>query len=405
MIKKNDALDTFYYEAKNQSGQEMSGSIQAKRALSARGTLRAKGLISIKIYKKRLVFNKRKKGISSGDIALFSRHIATLIQSGVSLVQSINIITEGQQHTEFKKVLRTIQFNLQSGHTLAQTLREHPNCFDEMYCNMIDTGELSGTLDIILEHLAAYKEKIEQIKKKMKRAITYPIAVLIIAILVTIGLLVFIVPQFESIFANFGAELPLLTRVVISTSQTLKSRWYVIVGGLSSFWFGFIYMKQTNPQFIRFIDTALLRIPLIGALLGKEATARFTRTLSMTYKAGLPMVDALQSVAGVTGNRVYAQATYDIRERIIIGEQLNKAISATNLFPEMVSQIIAIGEETGRLDKMLNKIADIYEEDVTNTVDSLGNLLEPLIMSLLGILIGGLIIAMYLPIFKLGSII
>lgn len=404
MIKKNDALQTYYYEVKNQSGQELSGSIQAKNAFSARETLRAQGLISIKIYKKRLVFNKS-KGISSGDIALFSRHIATLIQSGVSLVQSINIITEGQKNTEFKKILRTIQFNLQSGHTLAQTLREHPNCFDELYCNMIDTGELSGTLDIILEHMAAYKEKIERIKKKMKKAITYPIAVLIIAVLVTIGLLVFIVPQFETMFVNFGAELPLLTRVVICTSQTLKSCWYVILGGVSSLWFGFIYMKQIYPQFTHFIDAVLLKTPLIGALLGKEATARFTRTLSMTYRAGLPMVEALQSVIGVTGNRVYAQAIYAIRERIIIGEQLNKAISATNLFPDMVSQIIAIGEETGRLDKMLNKIADIYEEDVANTVDSLGNLLEPLIMSLLGILIGGLIIAMYLPIFKLGSII
>lgn len=404
MSKEANAVVTFQYEGINKSGQKMAGEINARTLAIAKADLRKQGIVTNKVVKKRKPFFDRKnKKIKPADITVFSRQLATMIESGIPLVQSFDIVAKGQSNQRMRDLINDIKHDIETGFTLSEALIKHPVYFNELFCNLVDAGEKSGSLDIMLDKVATYKEKIETIKKKIKKALTYPMAVLVVACIVTAGLLMFVVPQFESLFKGFGADLPALTKAVVDMSKFMQSYWYIIFGLLGGAIFAFIYAKNHSLNFAQTIDRTLLKIPVIGSILEKAAIARFTRTLSITFAAGLPLVEALKSVAGATGNIIYANATDKIKDDVSTGQQMNIAMENTHLFPNMVMQMVAIGEESGRLEKMLGKVADFYEEDVDNAVDALSSLLEPIIMSVLGILVGGLVVAMYLPIFKLGS--
>jgi len=404
MAKETNRPLEFHYEGTNKSGQKMVGDIQARSLALAKAELRKQGIAIKKVGKKRKpLFDRKNKKITSSDITIFSRQLATMIESGIPLVQSFDIVAKGQTNKRLTELIESIKNDVETGLTLAEALVKHPEYFNELFCNLIDAGEKSGSLDVMLDKVATYKEKIESIKKKIKKALTYPMAILVVAFIVTAGLLIFVVPQFESLFQGFGADLPAMTKAVVKMSAFFQSYWYLIFGSLGGAIYAFIYAKNHSFEFAQKIDITLLRLPVIGPILEKASIARFTRTLSITFAAGLPLVEALKSVAGATGNIVYSRATDKIREEVSTGQQMNTAMANTHLFPNMVIQMVSIGEESGSLEKMLSKVADFYEEDVDNAVDSLSSLLEPIIMSILGVLVGGLVVAMYLPIFKLGS--
>ncbi|WP_131783008.1 type II secretion system F family protein [Legionella gresilensis] len=406
MDKTKTTVDTYRWEGVNRSGQKVSGLIESNSIAIAKASLRKQGIITNKVIKKRKsLFDKKNRKITTADITAFTRQLATMLNAGIPLIQSFDIIARGQTNQKVKTLIEEIKKDVESGLTLTEALKKHPKFFNELYYNLVDAGEKSGSLDIMLAKIATYKEKIERIKKKIKKALTYPIAVIVIAFLVTAALLIFVVPQFESLFKGFGADLPALTRGVISLSEFFQAYWYIIFGVIGIAIFAFIRAKNTSPQFAHTIDRLMLKFPIIGTILQKAAIARFARTLSITFAAGLPLVDALRAVAGATGNILYAQATDKIREEVSNGQQIRVAMDNTHLFPSMVVQMIAIGEESGALEQMLSKVADFYEEEVDNAVDSLSSLIEPIIMSILGILVGGLVVAMYLPIFKLGSVV
>ncbi|KTC90302.1 type II secretion system F family protein [Fluoribacter dumoffii] len=395
---------TFQYAGVNKAGQKINGDIDARSLALAKVELRRQGIIVSKIAKKRApILNFKSKKIKSADITVFSRQLATMIESGIPLIQAFDIVAKGQSNKRLKELIETIKRDVETGLTLSEALKKHPAYFNELFCNLVEAGEKAGALDIMLDKIATYKEKIETIKKKIKKAMTYPIAVMVVAFIVTTGLLIFVVPQFEALFKGFGADLPAMTQAVVSMSKFFQSYWYIIFGALGGGVYAFIYTEKHSPQFAQNVDRTLLKIPVIGPIIEKAAIARFSRTLSITFAAGLPLVEALKSVAGATGNIIFAQATDRIREEVSTGQQMNKAMENTQLFPNMVIQMVAIGEESGALEKMLSKVADFYEEDVDNAVDSLSSLLEPVIMTILGVLVGGLVVAMYLPIFKLGS--
>ncbi|STX29099.1 type IV pilus assembly protein PilC [Legionella beliardensis] len=406
MDRSKNTIVTYRWEGVNRSGERVNGIIESNSIAIAKAALRKQGIITNKVIKKRKpLFDKKNKKITSADITAFTRQLATMLNAGIPLVQSFDIIAQGQTNQKVKALLETIKKDIESGLTLSEALRKHPKFFNELYYNLVDAGEKSGSLDVMLAKIATYKEKIEKIKKKIKKALTYPIAVLIVAFLVTAALLIFVVPQFESLFKGFGADLPALTRGVIDMSEFFQSYWYIIFGILGIAVYAFIHAKNHSANFAHTIDRLMLKFPIIGPILQKAAIARFARTLSITFAAGLPLVDALKSVAGATGNIIYAQATDRIREEVSSGQRIKLAMENTRLFPSMVVQMVAIGEESGALEQMLTKVADFYEEEVDNAVDSLSSLLEPIIMSILGILVGGLVVAMYLPIFKLGSVV
>ena len=406
MEKSPTALVPFQWEGVNASGQLANGEISARNMAIAKSELRKQGIVIKKIAKKRKPFFDRKnKKIKQADITVFSRQMATMIEAGIPIIQSFDIVAKGQTNNRMKELIEAIKKDVESGSTRAESLRKYPVFLTELFCNLVDAGEKSGSLDIMLDKVATYKEKIETIKKKIKKALTYPMAVMVIAFLVTAGLLTFVVPQFEALFKGFGADLPAFTRAVITLSKGFQSYWYIIFAVLFGGIYGFIYALHHSEKFAQTIDRLLLKIPIIGTILEQAAIARFTRTLSITFAAGLPLVEALTAVAGATGNILYAQATDKIREEISSGQQMHIAMENTHLFPSMVIQMIAIGEESGTLEKMLSKVADFYEEGVDNAVDALSSLLEPMIMTVLGVLVGGLVVAMYLPIFKLGSVI
>lgn len=397
-------ITVFHYEGVNKSGQKMVGDIEARSLAIAKADLRKQGIVTNKVSKKRKpLFDKKNKKVTSADITIFSRQLATMIQSGIPLVQSFDIVAKGQSNKRMKDLLDGVKTDIETGLTLSESLVKHPQYFNDLFCNLVDAGEKSGTLDVMLDKVASYKEKIETIKKKIKKALTYPLAVVAVALIVTTGLLVFVVPQFESLFKGFGADLPAMTKAVVNMSKFMQAYWYYIFGILGATIYAFVYMKSHSLDFAQGIDRALLKMPIIGPILEKAAIARFTRTLSITFAAGLPLVEALKAVAGATGNIVFAKATDRIKEEVSTGQQMNIAMENTHLFPNMVIQMVAIGEESGALEKMLGKVADFYEEEVDAAVDSLSSLLEPIIMSILGILVGGLVVAMYMPIFKLGA--
>lgn len=400
---KNDII-TYQWEGVNKAGEKVNGIIDARSLAIAKADLRKQGIITKKVVKKRKpFFDKKNKKITQGDITIFSRQLATMIEAGIPLIQSFDIVAKGQSNQKMRDLIDTVKRDVETGLTLAESLQKHPAFFNELFCNLVDAGEKSGSLEIMLDKVATYKEKIETIKKKIKKALTYPMAVLVVAFLVTTALMIFVVPQFESLFEGFGADLPAMTRMVVDMSEFFQSYWYIMFGAIAGAIYAFIYFKNHSPQFAHSIDRAMLKFPVVGPILEKAAIARFTRTLSITFAAGLPLVEALKSVSGATGNILYAKATEKIREEVSTGQQMQVAMDNTQLFPNMVIQMVAIGEESGALEQMLGKVADFYEEEVDNAVDALSSLLEPIIMSILGVLVGGLVVAMYLPIFKLGS--
>lgn len=394
----------FQYVGINNKGQTVVGNIEANTLTLAKIDLRKKGISIHKIVKKRAAFfTQETKKIKAKDLTLLSRQLATLIDSGIPLVQAFQIIARGQVKQQIKELLQKLNYNLETGFTLAEALRKFPNYFNELFCNLVEAGEKSGTLAIMLHRIANYKEQHELIKNKIKKALTYPLVVLLVAITVTFILLIFVVPQFERLFTEFGAELPVLTQLIMKLSQKVVSFGYLLCIILGLQFYCFIYALKHSLTFAKKMDAFLLRLPWIGEILAKTAIMRFSRTLAITFAAGLPLIEALKVVSGTTGNLIFCEATLNIKDQLATGLQLSKSMEHTFLFPKMVIQMVAIGEESGTLEKMLSKIADFYEEDVHTAVDTLCNLLEPVLMTLIGILVGGIVLAMYLPIFKLGT--
>jgi type IV pilus assembly protein PilC len=394
----------FIWSGEDHNSKKLNGVITARSELIAKAELRRQGYRVNKIRaQSKPFFKPRLRKITSAEIASFSRQLATLINAGIPLVQAVGIICKGHENPSMQTLLSTIKTNLENGDSLANALKSHPEYFDELYCNLIAAGEKAGILDTLLDKVATYKEKTESIKKKIKKALTYPIAVIVVAFIVTTILLLFVVPVFEDMFKSFGAELPIFTQLVVNISKWISQYWWLILGIISVGIFCFCYFKKRSVPFNHFLDNFLLELPLVGLILNKSAIARFSRTLSTMSAAGVPLVDALQSVAGACGNIIYKEAVLKMREQVATGQRLQFAMQQTNMFPNMVQQMIAVGEESGSMDMMLSKVADFYEEEVDNLVNNLSSLLEPIIMVILGILIGGLIIAMYLPIFKMGA--
>lgn len=405
MEKTKSNIAQYKWTGLNRAGQVATGIIEAASLAIAKADLRKQGILPKKIAKKRSgFFDKTNKKIKQTDITFFTRQMATMLSAGIPLIQAFDIIGKGLVKQRMRLLVENIKKDVNTGTTFSEALRRHPAYFNELYCNLVDAGEKSGSLEMMLVKIATYKEKTEIIKKKIKKALMYPIAVIIIALLVTTALLLFVIPQFESMFKGFGADLPAMTRVVLTMSKFVQNYWYIILGLIGSVSYLFIQAKQRSRAFEQRVEKAMLQIPIIGRILKNAAIARFSRTLAITFAAGLPLVEALKSVSGATGNMLYAQATDQIREDISTGQQLQTAMHNTALFPQMVIQMVGIGEESGSLEAMLAKTADFYEAEVDNAVDSLSSLLEPIIMCILGVLVGGLVVAMYLPIFKLGSV-
>ena len=403
MADQTEQLD-FIWEGTDKNRKKINGVIPAKSELIARTELRRQGYRVTKIRKKsKPLFSARVKAITPGDIAIFSRQLATMLSAGVPLVQAFDIIGRGHENPSMQVMLLSIKADIEGGDTLAEALKKKPLYFDELFCNLVEAGEHAGVLETLLDKIATYKEKTESMKKKIKKALTYPIAVIVVAFIVTAVLLLFVVPVFEDMFKSFGADLPAFTRMVVNMSEWLKEWWWIVLGIIILAVYGFGYFKKRSRPFNHFLDKSLLKVPVVGLILNKSAIARFSRTLSTMSAAGVPLVDALQSVAGACGNIIYAEAVMRMREDVATGQRLQFAMSQAKLFPHMVQQMVAIGEESGSMDAMLAKVADFYEEEVDNLVDNLSSLMEPIIMVVLGILIGGLIVAMYLPIFKMGA--
>jgi len=394
----------FSWRGKDQKGTALKGTLIAVNEAAVRASLRRQGLVPTQIRRQSTLFQRRAK-ITPGDIAVFSRQLATMLQAGIPLVQGFDIVATGHENPAMQKLLSAIKVDLESGTTLAEALAKHPIYFDDLFVNLVNSGEQSGALETLLDKIATYKEKTEAIKKKIKKALTYPAAVLVVAIIVTAVLLVFVIPQFDDLFKGFGADLPAFTQMVVNLSEFVRTQGWVIIIGLFAASSAFMYFKKRSRRFNEFLDRALLKTPIIGEIVRKASIARFTRTLSTMFAAGVPLVEALESVAGATGNIVYEKGTYEIRTEVATGQRLQRAMEATELFPNMVVQMVAVGEESGSLDEMCAKVAEFYEADVDDAVDNMSSLIEPLIMAILGILVGGLVIAMYLPIFKLGAVI
>jgi type IV pilus assembly protein PilC len=400
--KKNLVFD---YKCYNLQGKPITGDLHAPNITLAKANLRRQGFSKIKLTKRRKPLMLFKKKILSGDVSSFARQMATMLTAGVPLVQSLDIVARGNEHDEMKKVVNALKLEVESGRTFSEALHKFPLLFDHLFCSLVASGETSGALEGMLDRIATYKEKSESLRKKIKKAMSYPMAVLIVALIVTGILLVFVVPQFEELFQGFGADLPTFTLLVISLSEFMQSWWYVIIGFFILLGYIFSHLKKTSQSFRNKVDKLILKLPIVGDIMHKAAIARYARTLSITFAAGVPLVEALDSVAGATGNIVYSDAVEKIKDEVSTGSQVQAAMRNTQLFPNMVIQMIAIGEESGSLDAMLGKVANIYEEEVDTAVDSLSSLLEPLIMAVLGVLVGGLVIAMYLPIFQMGSVI
>ena len=405
MDNKHSPLTEYQWQGINKQGEKTKGLYEATSPAIVKAELRKQGIIPKSIQKKRQPLFKRAKKITSADITFFSRQMATMMSAGIPLIQSFDIVAKGQNNEKMSKLILEIKAEVETGTTLSDSLRKHPLYFNSLYCNLIDAGEKSGSLEMMLDNVATYKEKIESIKKKIKKALFYPAAVLVIAFLVSAALLIFVVPQFEDLFKSFGADLPAVTRAVITMSEFFQAYWYLIFGSIGVAIWLFTYFKRTSEKFSYFLDKTILKLPIIGMIIKKAAIARFSRTLAITFAAGMPLVDALKTVAGATGNILYANATDKICEEVSTGQQMQLAMKNTQMFPSMVVQMVAIGEESGALEAMLTKVADFYEEEVDNAVDSLSSLLEPIIMAVLGVMVGGLVIAMYMPIFKLGSVV
>lgn len=403
MAVKAAKISVYAWEGTDRKGAKMTGELSGQNPALIKAQLRKQGINPGKVRKKSASIFNLSKRIKAHDIALFTRQMATMMKAGVPLLQSFDIIGEGFDNPAMRKLVDEVKQEVAAGNSFAAALRKKPQYFDELYCNLVDAGEQAGALDTLLERVATYKEKSESLKAKIKKAMTYPIAVVFVAIIVTGILLVKVVPQFESVFNGFGAELPAFTVMVIGLSEFMQDWWWVMLGLLIAAVFGLRHALKTSQGFRDRTDAWLLKLPLVGTLMYKSAVARYARTLSTTFAAGVPLVEALESVAGATGNIVFKRAVLRIRQDVATGMQLNFSMRSSGIFPNMAIQMTAIGEESGALDDMLDKVAGFYEDEVDNMVDNLTSLMEPFIMVVLGVVVGGLVVAMYLPIFQLGA--
>jgi type IV pilus assembly protein PilC len=393
----------FTWEGRDKRGARIKGKSLAPDEQTLRAELRRQGVAPSRIRKQR---QGRKGGkVKPGDIAIFSRQLATMLAAGIPLVQAFEIVGNGNDKPAMQKLILDIKADVEGGSSLHESLGKQPLYFDDLYVNLVEAGEQAGALESLLDKVATYKEKTEALKKKVKKALFYPAAVLVVAVFVTIILLIFVIPQFESLYKGFGANLPAFTQFVINVSHTVQHQGIFIAAVLGGAGWAFMYFKKRSRKMREVLDRVSLKVPIIGPILNKSAIARYARTLSTMFAAGVPLVEALDSVAGATGNIVYENAVMKIRDEVSTGQRLQRSMENTGLFPNMVNQMIAVGEESGSLDEMSGKVATFYEAEVDNAVDAMSSLLEPLIMVVLGVLVGGLVIAMYLPIFKLASVV
>jgi len=403
----NTANDIFVWEGSDRKGSKVKGESNGSSVSLVKAELRRQGIKPIKVRKKPkpLFGGASGKKITPADISVLTRQLSTMMSAGVPLVQSFEIAGRGNENPRMQELLLTIKSDIESGSTLAESLAKQSYYFDELFCSLVQAGEHAGILEDLLDKIATYKEKVETIKGKIKKALFYPVAIIIVAFIITAILLIFVIPEFAKIFTTFGADLPALTLFVVGASDFFSEYWYLIFGGLIGGGYLFVETKKRSVKFNHMLQRLSLKLPIIGPLLKKAAIARFARTLSTMFAAGVPLVEAMNSVAGAAGNVVFSTAILRMRDEISTGQQLNIAMRASNLFPNMVVQMVAIGEEAGSIDSMLAKVADIYEQEVDDAVDAMSSLMEPLIMVVLGVLIGGMVVAMYLPIFKLGAVV
>ncbi|MGD9787399.1 MAG: type II secretion system F family protein [Sulfuricellaceae bacterium] len=391
----------FQWEGTDKKGKKLKGEMRAPGQAAVNVMLRRQGITPLKV-KKSGGLGKGGK-ITEKDITIFTRQLATMMKSGVPLLQAFDIVGKGHSNPAVARLLMDIKNEVQTGSSLSQAFKKHPLYFDALYCNLINAGEQAGILDTVLDRLATYKEKILAIKGKIKSALTYPIAVIVVAFIITAVIMIFVIPAFKELFSSFGADLPAPTLVVMAMSDFFVKYWYAIFGGIGGSLYAFFYTLKRSKKMQETMQRLSLRLPVFGPILEKSATARWTRTLSTMFAAGVPLVDALDSVAGAAGNIIYYNATKKIQSEVATGTSLTVAMQNAELFPNMVIQMVAIGEESGALDSMLSKVADFFEAEVDDAVDALSSLMEPMIMVVLGTLIGGLVVAMYLPIFKMGE--
>ncbi|TKR29802.1 type II secretion system F family protein [Luteimonas gilva] len=405
-IRTANSLETFVWQGTDKRGTVMKGEQQAKNANLLRAELRRQG-ITPKIVKPKgkPLFGSAGRNISAKEIAIFSRQLATMMKSGVPIVQALEIIAGGQKNPKMQKMVDGLRADIAGGSSIYEAMSKYPVQFDELFRNLVRAGESAGVLETVLDTIATYKENTEALKGKIKKALFYPAMVIAVAIIVSSILLVFVVPQFEEVFKNFGAELPAFTQIIVNASRFMVGWWWLILLFLAGTIIAAIFFFKRSPRFQHFIDRMILKIPIIGQIMHNAAVARFARTLATTFKAGVPLVEALDTVAGATGNTVYENAVKRMRDDVSVGYQVNMAMKQVNLFPHMVVQMTAIGEEAGALDTMLFKVAEFYEQEVNNAVDALASLIEPMIMVFIGVLVGGMVIGMYLPIFKLAAVV
>ncbi len=395
----------FIYKGVDKKGTKIEGEISGVSSALVKAQLIKQGINAKTVRKKPKPLLSGASSIKPQDIAIFTRQMATMMKAGVPLVQSFEIVAEGLDNKTLRDMVMSIREEVASGNSFANSLKKHPKYFDDLFCNLVESGEQSGALETMLDRVATYKEKTEALKAKIKKAMTYPIAVVVVALVVTGILLVKVVPQFATTFSSFGADLPAFTLFVLGLSETVQEWWFIILISIIATVVAFTEMRRRNKPFSDAVDKLTLKLPIVGNIVYNSIVARFARTLSTTFSAGVPLIDALESVAGATGNSVYEKAVLNVRDEVSTGIQLNASLRKSGVFPPMLLQMTSIGEESGALDEMLDKVANYYEELVDNLVDSLTSLLEPLIMSVLGVLVGGLMIAMYLPIFQLGSVV
>ncbi|MBY5992136.1 type II secretion system F family protein [Ferrimonas balearica] len=398
-------VQTFLWTGKNSKGKPLKGELRGQSSAEIKVLLRKQGVTPLSVKKKPKALFERKKKVKAMDIAVVTRQIATMLTAGVPLVTALEMVGRGHENEAVRKLLGSILGEVQSGIPLSKALRPHRTHFDDLYCDLVAAGEHSGTLDTVYDRIATYREKAEALKSKIKKAMFYPAAVIVVAVVVTVILLLFVVPQFEAIFNDFGAELPAFTQMIIGLSQFLSSSWYYFLGMLSVAAWMFIRSHRNSQKFRDEFDKALLKLPAVGPILHKASIARFARTLATTFAAGVPLVEGLDSSAGASGNALYRDAILKVKEEVISGLQMNIAMRTTGLFPDMLTQMVMIGEESGSLDDMLNKVANIYEMQVDDAVDGLSTLIEPMLMVVIGTIVGGLVVAMYLPIFQLGNVV
>ena len=392
---------SFAWEGKDKIGKLVRGEMRASGATLVQATLRRQGILVTKIKKQSA---GGRGSVTEKDITLFTRQLATMMKAGVPLLQSFDIVSKGAANPAVAKLLVDIKTDVESGSSLTLAFRKYPLYFDALFCNLVGAGEQAGILDSLLDRLATYKEKIQGIKSKIKSALFYPVAIIVVAFIITAVIMIFVIPQFKSVFSSFGAELPTPTVVVIAISEAFVAYWHVMFGAIGGAVYAFFYFWKRSLAMQITMDRVMLKLPVFGELVRKATIARWTRTLSTMFAAGVPLVEALDSVAGAAGNHVYMLATRQIKGEVSTGQNLTVSMQNTNLFPSMVIQMVSIGEESGQLDGMLSKVADFFEAEVDDAVEALSSLMEPMIMVILGTLIGGIVVAMYLPIFKLGAI-